>query len=106
MAFCCGGTRYIFPPCGRLVDVIDDDVATGDGCPAAGGVSTRATQVRAPLFRSRIAIHQREFPASARFARHRMQHEPSRQLLGYSVYDEHERLPNLTRAGIGFLPLR
>ncbi len=57
-------------------------------------------------FRSRQPVRQRAVPGSVEATRLRLQHEPQRKLLGHSVYYRRERLPNLTRAGIGLLPLR
>ena len=47
------------------------------------------------------SVRQSCLPGQAEGMRHGLLDEPPWQLLGYSVYDCFERLPNLTRAGIG-----
>jgi len=106
LAVCRCRPRPVLTACGGLVDATDDDGAVSDGCPVDGRLPPWPTSRSIASLGPGIAIHQRSLPAPARFSRHRLQHEPSRQLLGHSVYDELERLPNLTRAGIGLLPLR
>jgi putative transposase len=50
---------------------------------------------------SRQPVRQPRVPGQAHRVRHGVLDESERELLGRSVYDVLERLPNLTRAGIG-----
>jgi len=72
-----------------------------DGCLAP---STEAN--RRGAFRSGQPVQQLRLARFLESAQPGTEHEPTRQLPRHSVYDELERLPNLTRATIGRMPLR
>ena len=78
-----------------------DGAGAVEGCAqqAAGARLDSSFGPRQPILRGRL-------PKTGRAVRHEGLHVAQGELLRHSVYDELERLPNLTRATIGRMPLR